>query len=204
MSNSSYSIQIPPNLGARLRVLDRLIQIPQTLGEYGDLLQEYIKKCLREPQLKAYFQEIYKGKKIFGQVDYKTRHRVWIPSGRQVYVACTLDALIEGFFLPIEIDSSCFHCDQQIRIKVSQGTIDFMEPSSTVMWLGASKEGEGPCITTLCPYTNFFTSSGHVDEWRDKNANELGIMLTLHQSLELARKGYWEPLHLLKSETIQT
>lgn len=201
MSKSSYSVQIPADLGARLRVLFCISSTPKILGELEDLLQEYIKKCLKEPRLKAYFQAICKGKKIFGNVDYKTRHRVRLPSGRQVYIACALDALIEGFFLPIEIDSICFHCGQRIRIKMSEGTINSIKPSSTVVWLGTSREGVGSCDTNLCPYINFFSSSEHIAEWKDKNPNELGIMLTLQQSLELARKGYWEPIRLLKTET---
>ncbi len=201
MSKSSYHVKIPKDLGTRLRVLDRLSRVPQTLGEYGDLLQEYIKKCLKEPQLKAHFQEIYEGKRIFGHVDYQTRHKIKLPSRRKVYVACALDALVEGFFLPIEIDSVCLHCGQRIQIRMAKGAINAVEPSSTVLWLGTSKEGDGSCETYLCPYVNFFSSAEHVEEWKDKNPNELGMMLTLQQSLELARKGYWEAIHLLETET---
>jgi len=201
MSNSSYSIQIPSDLGTRLKVLFCIDRKPENLGEFGDLLQEHNKKCLNEPNLKAYFQEIYEGKKIFGDVDYETRHKVQLSSGRQVYVACALDALVEGFFQPIEIDSACFHCGQKIQIRMAKGAVDSVKPSSTVLWLGASREGDGSCETYLCPYINFFSSAEHVEEWRDKNPNELGMMLILHQSLELARKGYWEAMRLLKSET---
>ncbi len=201
MSKSSYHVKIPKDLGTRLRVLDRLSRVPQTLGEYGDLLQEYIKKCLGEPRLKAHFQEIYDGKRIFGHVDYETRHKVQLSSGRQIYVACALDALVEGFFQPIEIESTCFHCGEPIQIRMSKGIVSSLRPSSSVMWLGASREGVGSCETYLCPYINLFSSSEHVAEWKDKNPNELGMMLTQQQSLELARKGYWEAMRLLRSET---
>jgi len=199
MSAGSYHVKIPKDLGTRLRVLDRLSRVPQTLGEYGDLLHEYTEKCLKEPRVKAHFQEIYEGERIFGHVDYETRHKVQLSSGRQVYVACALDALVEGFFQPIEIDSSCFHCGQQIQISLGKGATHSVKPSSTVLWLGASKEGVGSCETYLCPYINFFSSSEHVAEWRDKNRKELGMMLTLQQSLELARKGYWEVIRLLRT-----
>jgi len=200
MSNSSYSVQIPADVGERLRVLFCIGRTPETLGELGELLQESMKKCLKEPQLKAHFQAISKGEEIFGNVDYETRHRVRLPSGRQVQVACALDALVEGFFLPIEIDSTCFHCGRPIRIRMSEGTINSKEPSSAVMWLGVSKEGDGSCGTNLCPYINFFSSPEHIAEWKDKNPDELGIMLTLQQSLELARKGWWEPTRLFKAK----
>ncbi len=201
LSKSSYHVKIPHDLGKRLRVLDRLSLAPQSLGEYGDLLQEYIKKCLKEPRLRAHFQEIYEGKKIFGHVDNETRHKVQLSSGRQVQVACALDALVEGFFQPIEIDSTCFHCDEPIQVGMAKGIVSSVRPSSSVMWLGASMEGEGSCETHLCPYINFFSSAEHVEEWKDRTPNELGMMLTLQQSLELARKGYWESMRLLKGET---
>lgn len=202
MSKSSYHVKIPYDLGKRLRVLDRLSRIPQSLGEYGDLLQEYIKKCLKEPRLKAHFQEIYEGKRVFGHVDYETRHKVQLSSGRQVYVACALDALVEGFFQPIKIESTCFHCGEPIQVSMhAKGNVSSVRPSSSVIWLGTSREGDGSCETYLCPYINFFSSAEHVEEWKDKNPNELGMMLTLQQSLELARKGYWEAMRLLKTET---
>ncbi len=201
MSNSSYSTQISSDLGTRLQVLFCMDRKPENLGEFGDLLHEHNKKCLKEPNWQTYFQEIYEGRKIFGHVDYATRHKVQLSTGRQVYVACALDALVEGFFQPIEIESTCFHCGEPIQVRMSKGNVSSVMPSSSVMWLGASREGDGSCETYLCPYINFFSSAEHVEEWKDKNPNELGMMLTLQQSLELARKGYWEAMRLLKSET---
>ncbi len=201
MSRSSYHVKISRDLGTRLRVLDRLSRVPQTLGEYGDLLQEYTKKCLKKPRLKAYFLEILEGKRIFGNVDYETRHKIQLSSARQVYIACALDTLVEGFFQPIEIESTCFHCGEPIHVRMSKGIVSSVRPSSIVIWLGASREGVGSCETYLCPHINFFSSAEHVEEWKDRNPNELGMMLTVKQSLELARKGYWEAIHLLKGET---
>lgn len=201
MSESLGDVKIPLDLGTRLRVLDRLSQIPQTLNEYGTLLQERIKKNLEEPSSRAHFQEIFKGKKIFGHVNYKTRHKVQLSGKRQVYVACALDALVEGFFQPIKIDSACFHCSEPVQVKMSKGIVNSIEPSSCVIWLGASKVGEGQLETYLCPYINFFSSAEHVAEWRAKNPNELGMTLTLNQCLELARKGYWEAVRPSLTET---
>jgi hypothetical protein len=201
MFESLYHVKIPPDLGKRLEVLDRLSRTPQTLAEYGDLLQECIRKCLKDADSKAYFQEIYGGKKVFGETAYETRHTVQLPSGKQVYVACALDAVVEGLFQPIEIDSTCFHCHEPVQVRMSEGIINSAEPSSSVMWLGTSKEGEGSCEKYLCPYINFFSSAEHVAEWKNKNPTELGMMLTLQQTLELARKGYWEAMRQPKTET---
>ncbi len=201
-SGACSDVKIPPSLGKRLRVLDRLSQVPQTLDEYGTLLQDRIKKNLKEPDLRAYFREIFEGEKIFGHVQYETSHKVWLSGDRQVYVACALDALVEGFFQPIRIDSACFHCGEPVQIKMSQGIVNSIKPSSCVIiWLGASKVGEGPLETYLCPYINFFSSAKHVAEWRVKNPNELGMTLTLDQALGLAKKGYWEAVRGFPTET---
>jgi hypothetical protein len=201
VSKSSYHVRIPSDLGTRLQVLFCIDRRPENLGEFGDLLHEHNKKCPSEPGWKAYFREIYEGKKVFGHVDYETHHKVQLSSGRKVYVACALDALVEGFFQPIAIESTCFHCGEPIQVRMAQGIVSSVKPLSSVMWLGASREGDGACETYLCPYINLFSSAEHVAEWRDKNPNELGMMLTLEQSLELARKGYWEAMRLLKAET---
>lgn len=200
-SGTCSDVKIPQGLGKRLRVLDRLSQVPQTLNEYGALLQARVKKNLEEPDLRAYFREIFEGKKIFGHVNYETRHKVRLSSEREVYVACALDALVEGFFQPIRIDSACFHCGEPVQIKMSQGIVNSTSPSSCVIWLGASKVGEGPLETYLCPYINFVSSAKHVAEWRVKNPNELGMMLTLNQALRLAKKGYWEAVCWHPTET---
>ncbi len=63
------------------------------------------------------------------------------------------------------------------------------------MWLGASTGAACTCETEACPYINFFVSKKHVLDWKEKNSDELGMTLTLQQSLDLARKGWWEPVH---------
>jgi len=203
VARNSQSVQIPEDLGTRLRALFCLGSTPKSLSELVELIQEHNGKCVRDSRLKIHFQAVNKGEEIFGHVDYETRHKIKLADGRQFFIACALDALVEGFFLPIEIDSICFHCGQTIRVRMFEGTIKSAEPSSAVMWLGASKEGKGSCGADLCPYINFFSSPQHIAEWKDKNPDELGIMLTLPQSLELARKGFWEPIHhpIVKTRT---
>lgn len=201
MSKSLSDVKIPLDLGTRLRVLDRLSRTPQTLDEYGSLLQERIKKNLETPDSRAYFWKIFEGEKIFGHVNYETRHKVQLSGEGEVYVACALDALIEGFFQPIKIDSTCFHCNEPVQVKMSKGIVNSTKPSSCVIWLGASKAGEGSLETYLCPYINFFSSTEHVAEWKAKNPDELGMTLTLNQCLELARKGYWEAVRPFLNKT---
>lgn len=194
MPSNSGSAKIPMALASRLQTLFCLSKKPETLEELGELSGEYIKKCMKEPHLKIHFQEIYKGQKIFGETEYKTSHRITLPSGNRVFVACAFDALVEGFFLPISIDDACFHCGKPIRIELSKGRVVLVDPPSVVMWLGTSRGSGNLCRENLCPYINFFISPKHVSKWKEENPEELGIMLTLQQSLELARKNYWEPI----------
>ncbi len=84
---------------------------------------------------------------------------------------------------------------------MAEGSIASAEPSSAVLWLGASSEGEGSCVTYLCPYINFFSAPEHLDEWKDAHPTELGIMLTLQHSLILADKGYWQPIFQIEPDT---
>ncbi len=193
---SEYRIHIPPKLGARIGQLFSLEGSPRTLDELGALSQDRWLERLGDPQLNDWFREVSSGKEIFGEVTYKTRQRVKLGDGKEVYTACALDAIIEGFFQPVEIESSCYHCNQQILVRMSKGNVSHAEPPTVVVWLGASRGGGCVCETDACPYINFFASKRHIDDWKSKNPNELGMTLTLQQSLNLARKGWWGPFHL--------
>lgn len=189
-------IQVPAELGARLQQLFDLEGTPRTLEEFAELVRGHWLKSLRNPRLNAHLRAIYSGSEIFGNVNYQTPHKVKLEDGRQVSVACALDAIIEGLFLPVEIESTCFHCNQHVRIRISKETVTHAEPSSVVVWLGTSKGETCSCETDACPYINFFASPEHVTDWKDKNPNELGMTLTLQESLNLAREGWWEPVRL--------
>lgn len=191
-----HPINVPTDLGARLELLFCLDGTPRTLADLTELVRARWFKSLRDPRLIQHFRAIRTGTEIFGAVSYETSHKVKAESGKEAYTACALDAIIEGFFLPIEIESTCFHCGQPIRIRMSNGVVSYAEPWSVMVWLGTSKGGACTCETDACPYINFFSSLEHANDWKDKNPNELGMPLTLQQSLELARKGWWEPIGL--------
>ncbi len=89
--------RVPAKLGRRLQRLFCLEGMPRTLGELADLVRERWSENLRNPRVKAHFQAIYSGSEVFGNVSYKTPHRVMTAGGKEVYTACALDAIIEGF-----------------------------------------------------------------------------------------------------------
>ena len=193
---SAPPVQIPSELGARLQQLFGLEGVPRSLEELGDLVRSHWLKSMKNRGVNAHLSAIYNGREIFGSVNYETLHRVKLEYGRQVHTACALDAIIEGFFLPLEIESRCFHCDQPVCIRISKETVVHSEPSSVVVWLGTSRGDSCVCETDACPYINFFASQEHVADWHNKNPSELGITLSLQQSMDLARKGWWEPINL--------
>ncbi len=168
---------------------------PRTLDELSSLSSRRWLERLHDPKLDRWFREVSSGRAIFGEVNYQTRHKVTLKDDRSAYTACALDALIEGFFQPVNIESKCFHCDQKVSLRMSRGKVSRVQPSTVAVWLGASREAACTCETEACPYINFFVSEKHVFDWKEKNPNELGMTLTLQQSLDLARKGWWEPVH---------
>jgi Alkylmercury lyase len=196
---SQRTVPIPSDLGTRIGEVFSLEGPPGTLSEFGALSSRRWPPRLRDSALDGWFRDVSSGKAIFGGVNRQTRQRARLRNGREAYTACALDALIEGLFQPTEIESACFHCNQSILIRMSGGTIRLVRPSTVVMWLGASKASdEGAacaCETDACPYINFFASKVHASDWRRKNPEEPGMVLTLRQSLGLARKGWWEPVH---------
>ncbi len=77
---------------------------------------------------------------------------------------------------------------------MSDGNVKHAEPATTVLWLGSSQSDSCNCETDACPYINFFSSAEHAKEWKSKNPNELGMILGLGESVELARRGWWDPV----------
>jgi len=188
------SVSIPPKLAKRIGELFCLAGSPSTLNELGTFLRRHWSQRLSDPRLNEWFRDVSSGRAIFGEVNYQTHQKVRLKDGREAYTACALDTLIEGHFQPVGIESTCFHCNQPISVQMSRGTVTGVRPSTLVMWLGASNGTSCTCETDACPYINFFASKEHASEWRRKSLGELGMVMTLRQSLELARNGWWEPV----------
>jgi len=198
---STPDVPIPENLGARLQPLFNLDGIPGTLEELADLSRKRWVNRLHNPRVKAYFDAINSGTEVFGKVGYNTRHSVGLASGERVNVACALDAIIEGLFRPVEIESTCPHCGEQLKVKMLDQKIIYVEPPSMVLWLGASSGDGVSCETDACPYINLFSSREHVTDWKSKNPGELGMIMGLDQSLDLAKKGWYEVTASMEAKT---
>ncbi len=65
-----------------------------------------------------------------------TRHRVTLANGQRVHALCAMDALGVSplFQTPAEIESSCPHCQQAVRLEVQEGRVRAMDPSTAAIW----------------------------------------------------------------------
>jgi hypothetical protein len=150
---------------------------PRTLDELAQLF------CVYTPTKgEKWWDALVEGRVVYGESQANTRHKVHLRTGRNVYVLCALDALIEGFFQNSEIESSCPHCKETITLTMTDRQIVSARPESTVLWFGISPKGAGPTKEMLCPFINFFASQDHVTEWQEQNPGQIGVSLDLQQA----------------------
>ncbi len=95
-----------------------------------------------------------------------------------------------------QVRSRCLECESVIEITVHSGELVAWAPQSAVLWLGASAEGGACCSGELelgsaqqsvRPYINLFDNPGHLEQWRAKNDQVLGVPLTVSQAFALAK-----------------
>lgn len=167
-----------------MREVYKLEKAPRTLDELAQLWRDRFLGAAKTQQGDQRLKAFIKGKMVYGACMVETRHLVQLHSGPSVHVACALDALIEGFFQDVEIDSSCPHCQEPINLRMVGRKIVSVNPASTVLWMGVSPHGEGPTIETICPYINFFFSNSHAAQWRERNLNQVGVLLDISRAYE--------------------
>ncbi len=173
----------------RLREVYRLKETPRTLDQLAGLWRNMFLGIAGTPKGEQRLNSLIKGKLVYGACLVETRHLVKLSTGANVHVACALDALIEGFFQNVEIESSCPHCQQPITVKMTDREVAKADPASTVLWMGVSPRGEGPTIETICPYINFFGSKDHAAQWREKNTDQVGVLLDLQEAREFLNEA---------------
>ncbi len=180
--SSIESVKLESSFSTRLREFYKLEKAPETLDEFAELWRMLFLQATRTPKGRQSLDAMVRGERIYGQCGTTTRHLVRLPGRAGVHVACALDALIEGFFQDVEIDSSCPHCQEAIVVKIVDHQTASAIPQSAVLWLGVSPRGEGPTIETVCPFINFFSSQNHLREWREKKPDQVGVLMSLSQA----------------------
>lgn len=200
-SNQSLGrVRILPDLAVRLQLLFGLHSAPNNSSDLATLVKAKWLRSAEHPEIRSYLGNIVSGKETFGRVDYQTNHVVRATGERAVYTACALDAIIEGFFKPVRIESTCPQCQTVMLLRMVDGKATSVEPKSPVLWLGASQRSGSSqvagcsCETDCCPYINLFPSKDHLAPWKRANPKQIGMALTLNQALWLAREGWWKPI----------
>ncbi len=178
------SVRLEKSFSDRLKEVYRLEKRPETLDDWAEVWKTRLLKGLMTPQGTEVFDALVRGDVVFGVTKSKTRHVVSQQKGGNVHVNCALDALVEGFFQDIDIESSCPHCEDKISVSMANRLIVSASPPSTVLWFGISPRGEGPTTEVLCPFINLFSSRNHLQEWRERNPEQVGVLLDLPQAHE--------------------
>lgn len=186
---SMGSVILEESYSSRLREVYKLQQGPRTLDELARIWNQRLLNTLETERGKRQLDGLIRGELVYGGTTAETRHVVHVRNGKTVHVYCAMDAVIEGFFQDVEVESSCPHCDDSISLKMVDRQIVSVSPESTVLWLGISPKGEGPTTEVLCPYINFLSSPSHAKEWREKNPEQVGVLITLSQVQDFITKA---------------
>lgn len=116
----------------------------------------------------------------------ETPHKVILEDGREVYALCATDALGIHFMLAkdVTILSRCPECNKEIRVAAKDGKIDSYHPDGTIEFV-SNRETDRFTAEALCPFINFFCSTGHLEEWRERNPEyRSGEIYSLSEALE--------------------
>lgn len=176
------SVRLEESYSSRLKEVYKIERGPKTLNDLAQVWKQRLTAALQTEKGKESLDRLSGGQLVYGETRAETRHLVHLRSCRTVHVNCALDALIEGFFQDANIESSCPHCQENITLKMVDRRIVSVNPDSTALWLGVSPHGEGPTVEVLCPFINFFSSQDHARQWREKNPEQVGVLLTLSQA----------------------
>ena len=181
------SVKLDRPYSVRLKEVYHLEEGPETLEELAQFFNRSFQSAAQTFKGKEWLEALVQGRVAYGESKRKTRHNVRFQGGHSVNLYCSLDALIEGFFQDVEVESSCPHCEETILLSMVGREIVSKSPGSTVLWLGISPHGGGPTTEALCPFINFFSSDEHAARWRELNPGQVGALLTLSQAMEFAK-----------------
>jgi len=108
-------------------------------------------------------------------------------SYKDIYAMCAVDALGICFMLDcnISINSRCVHCNEEVKIEIENKEIKYLKPESVVIWF--DMEYRRCCSTSICKYTNFFSSLQHFTEWQKDTIKRKGYLLQVQEAFYLGK-----------------
>ena len=72
---------------------------------------------------------------------------------------------------------------EPVVVKIFNGSIASIEPSTAVAWFGQRQKPDGTWGSAGCFHQGFFTSADNLKQWAQQNPYETGKLITIHQAL---------------------
>ncbi len=120
---------------------------------------------------------------------YQTAHLIKFKKDKynNLYSMCAVDALGIGFMLDCDysINSVCLHCNDEIKIKVKNNEIVYLQPENIVIWF--DMEYSCCAATSICKNINFFSSTSHFTEWQQDKSKRKGALLQIQGAFYLGK-----------------
>jgi hypothetical protein len=119
----------------------------------------------------------------------KTSHIITIKKEgyKKVYAMCAVDALGVCFMLNCDvfIESKCYHCSDKVEIEIKNNEIISLKPEHVVVWF--DQDYQCCAAVSCCPYTNFYSSKTHFDEWQKERPRRKGDLIWISEAFFLGK-----------------
>lgn len=120
----------------------------------------------------------------------KTRHRVRLAGGVEVWSMCAIDALGLPAMLgqDVVISSSDPVDGQPVTVTFTSGTTVW-EPVAAVVFVGR-RDGTGPAATLCCDALNFFTGHASAEQWQQEHPELKGQIVSQARAVEIGQQTF--------------
>ncbi|WP_326793828.1 alkylmercury lyase family protein (plasmid) [Streptomyces sp. NBC_00841] len=126
----------------------------------------------------------------------RTRHRVSLASGAQVWSMCAVDALGISAMLggqDVQISSCDPVNDQPVTITFTGGSTHW-EPTDAVVFIGR-RDADGPAAAVCCDALNFFTGRASAQQWQQAHPEISGQVVSQDRALQIGQQTFGPILH---------
>ncbi|MHA2038778.1 MAG: alkylmercury lyase family protein [Promethearchaeota archaeon] len=182
-------------------ILGRIPLIDEIKGAFGNISNDTLSKIINHlDEVDAIHLDENKTKieAVYPFSGPKTDHLIKFKEEpfKNVYAMCAIDALGMPFMLSsdIEINSRCFHCDDEINIEIVNYEITSIFPKNLVVW--GHMEYSCCAATSLCNNINFFSSEQHFEEWEEKVGKKKGYLLQIQEAFYLGKLFFEKRLNI--------
>ncbi|GLV95115.1 MULTISPECIES: alkylmercury lyase family protein [Streptomyces] len=120
----------------------------------------------------------------------RTRHRVRLNTGVEVWSMCAIDALGISAMLgqDVVIASSDPVDGRPVTVTCTGGTTVW-EPAAAVVFVGR-RDGVGPAATLCCDALNFFTSHASAEQWQQEHPEVRGQVVSQARAVEIGEETF--------------